>query len=54
MLVSVSDLAGGFPYHDTANIDILATLSAGQRLECPSNCSEEMYVSLRHSHFAHY
>jgi proto-oncogene tyrosine-protein kinase Ret len=34
---------GGFPYPTTPNAELLEYLRQGSRLECPTNCSEEIY-----------
>lgn len=35
--------AGGFPYPNVTNQELLSYLLSGQRLERPENCSEHLY-----------
>ena len=34
---------GGYPYPSVSNSELLPSLLNGYRLECPKNCSKEMY-----------
>ena len=38
---------GGYPYPSVSNSELLPALVNGYRLECPKNCSTDMYETFR-------